>query len=147
MNPSQDPFSRAPISTPDGRVGPRAPMPIMNRDDWRSAPQIVRSVYFLGIFGLAMLALGFVVSLVLSITAPQQDEKVMAVAYLAACAIGLALQVWIISALRKGTPGFWVVQIILSVMGLLSFPLGTVINGYILSQWFNPEVKAWFGRA
>jgi hypothetical protein len=54
--------------------------------------------------------------------------------------------IWLNRALKKGAPAAWVVQIIWSALGLLGFPLGTLIHGYILSQWFKPETKAWFGK-
>ena len=53
---------------------------------------------------------------------------------------------WLRKAIRQGAKGAWVSQIVLSGLGLLAFPLGTLVHGYILSQWFKPEVKAWFGQ-
>ncbi|MBV9867085.1 MAG: hypothetical protein JO316_17155 [Abitibacteriaceae bacterium] len=57
----------------------------------------------------------------------------------------LAVDIWLNRALKQGTPAAWTVQIVLSALGLCGFPIGTLIHGYILSQWFSPETKAWFG--
>lgn len=45
--------------------------------------------------------------------------------------------------LKRRNPKAWKGQVFFSVVGLLGFSLGTAIFGYILSQWFKPETKAW----
>jgi hypothetical protein len=61
--------------------------------------------------------------------------------------LAIGLPSWLAQEFRKGNPKAWSVQIAFSALGLLNCPLGTLINGYILSQWFRPDVKVWFGRS
>ena len=58
-----------------------------------------------------------------------------------------AASAWLRFALKKAVPAAWTVQLVLSCLGVLGFPIGTLIHGYILSQWFKPETKAWFGKS
>ena len=53
--------------------------------------------------------------------------------------------IWLLVGLKRGTKAAYYVQMILSIVGLIGFPIGTLINGYILATWFRPETKAWFG--
>ena len=46
---------------------------------------------------------------------------------------------------RRGVPAAWNVQAVVSVLGLLAFPLGTLLHLLILLKWFRPETKSWFG--
>jgi hypothetical protein len=107
---------------------------------WENAPKIVKGwaypLSWLGIiFGVFAVLVGpFVV-----------DEAVPVRAFLVLFwGAVLALLVWLNRGLKRGTQSAWTVQLILSIVGLLGFPLGTLINGYILSQWSKPEVKWWF---
>jgi len=43
-----------------------------------------------------------------------------------------ALYGWLIGALRRGVPAAWNVQAVVSVLGLLAFPLGTLLHLLIL---------------
>lgn len=61
-------------------------------------------------------------------------------------ALIFAMFAWLNRALKNGKPAAWTAQIVVSVFGLLGFPLGTAVHAYILSQWFKPETKAWFGK-
>lgn len=141
-NPS--PFSnRPPLPTPDGNVFAPEPTLLPQRGDWKSAPGIVRGwayvVTWLNIIVTPLLA---VVSLV--------DEKTDAIEkgiFVFVLALVWIFAIWLNRALKKGTPAGWTGQIIFSILGLLSFPIGTAIHGYILSQWFKPETKAWFGKS
>ncbi len=69
--------------------------------------------------------------------------------------------VWLNRNFKKGTSAAWIVQLFVSgsiilnsligyaSSGSISF-VGTIafaIHTYILSQWFKPETKAWFGRS
>lgn len=53
--------------------------------------------------------------------------------------------IFLITSLRKGNPVAWHVQMVLSLLGLLGFPIQTVIHALVLSKWFKPDTKAWFG--
>lgn len=57
----------------------------------------------------------------------------------------MALYLWIIRALGQGVTAVWYVELVLSIIGLPGFPIGTIINGLILFYWVKPETKAWFG--
>ena len=52
---------------------------------------------------------------------------------------------WLLIGLKRGTKAAYYVQLAVSILGLLNFPFGIVVNVYILYQWFRPETKAWFG--
>ena len=59
--------------------------------------------------------------------------------------VQLAVSIWLYAGISKGIRSAWTVQIVYSAFGLMGFPLGTLINGYLLSQWFRDDTKAWFG--
>lgn len=135
-----DPY-RPPIASPDGNVAPLPPV-VAVRGDWATAPKIVKSwAYQLSWLGIVVLPIIIFTALFSSPASPSQRVSV-ALVY----GILLGVDVWINRALKKGTRAAWGVQIALSVLGLLAFPIGTFIHGYVLSQWFKPETKAWFGQ-
>jgi hypothetical protein len=43
-----------------------------------------------------------------------------------------------------GYPWAWWVGLILSIIGLIGFPIGTIINAIIIYYLTRPHVKAWF---
>ncbi len=133
---------RPPIASPDGNVVPLPLVPTA-RGDWKTAPKIVRSwAYQLTWLGIVILP--FIIFGALFSARSMGSERItIAVLY----AILLAVDIWLNRALKKGAAAAWTVQIILSCLGLLAFPLGTAIHAYILSQWFKPETKAWFGQS
>ncbi len=104
--------------------------------DWKSAPKIVRNwAYQLSWLGIIFLPLLIVVGLFSS-----QRSILVVVLYAALWGV----DIWLNRALKKGAQSAWVAQIILSILGLLAFPVGTAIHAYVLSQWFKPETRAWF---
>lgn len=61
---------------------------------------------------------------------------------------GLAVAIpfwWLRRELKYGNAAAWKVQTALSFLGLLAFPIGTLVFYSILRKWFTPEVRAWFG--
>ena len=52
--------------------------------------------------------------------------------------------IWLLFGLKRGYPSAWTVQMILSIVGLIMFPLVTIISILILVNWFKPDTKAWF---
>ena len=48
------------------------------------------------------------------------------------------------AGLKKGMPGAWVGAIVLAVIGLFNFPIGTIISIIILVYLFTPNVRKWF---
>ncbi len=136
-----DPY-RPPIASPDGNVAPLPPASTV-RGDWKSAPKIVRGwAYPLTWLGIIILPFILAGSL-LSGNASGAARVGVAVLY----GILLGGDIWLNRALRTGNRAAWTGQIVLSCFGLLGFPLGTAIHAYILSQWFKPETKAWFGQS
>jgi hypothetical protein len=137
-----EPTFESPIPTPDGHV--------LNRNDidadevysrpWKQAPSIVRGgaypvALLYGFFGLIFMLIGLL---------PDEGsgEKV---AIVIGGLILVGLTVWLCKGFKNHSKTVWRVQIVLSCIGILGFPLGTIIHGFILSQWFSPETKAWFG--
>ena len=115
------------IDTRDGRT-------------WRNAPSGVRDARIIIVLNmiyevlvLAMAAGGLLRN------APLGSPLVCAL-----LAVIFAVQVWLLMSLRRGKPGAWEVTLVLSVLGLLAFPVGTLINIILLVKWFKPETKAWF---
>jgi hypothetical protein len=145
----QPPYSPPPIPNP---IDPNFAGPIGPRGDWASAPKIVKGwaypLTWLGIvvlpivMGLALFGGGDARTAERIGAAGGPQGMVVAIIYGALW----AYTIWLNRSLKKGAPAAWAGQIALSALGLLGFPVGTIIHGYILSQWFKPEVKAWFGQ-
>lgn len=60
-------------------------------------------------------------------------------------ALYFPIYIWLLSGLKRGVKAAYYVQLVIAIIGLLSLPIGTLINGYILFKWFRPETRAWFG--
>lgn len=137
----QSPYSPPPIPSPDGRNFSSTPLP--NRGDWKTAPGIVRGWAYpltwlvLIVLPLALLGLFF----------DDRRDPLERTVLLIFFAVMWGVNLWHNRALKSGAAAAWVTQIVLSILGLFGFPLGTFIHAYVLSQWFKPETKAWFGRA
>ena len=56
-----------------------------------------------------------------------------------------AFTIWVIVNLRKLNPSARTGQIIISIIGLLGIPIGTVIHGVILYFMFRQDTKEAFG--
>jgi hypothetical protein len=142
------PPSQEPRLYDSGGPASEAPMPVLGMRyadvplTWRDAPPIVRSVHLLAVLaviGSAFLLLGGVVMLFSSLK--DASESVM---LLLLGAASLAFHIWTMGALKNRNALIWQIQRVLSVLGLLSIPIGTIIHGYILYHWYKPEVKDWF---
>jgi hypothetical protein len=127
----------APIPAPDALQT----VVVANREDWQNAPIVIRGWAYTIAF-LGMLA-GAVMSVMGLFNDDSMAEKAGGLIF---CILFFAGMLWQRTGLRRGTGAAWTVQIVLSALGLLAFPLGTLVHGYILSKWFKPEVKAWFGQ-
>jgi hypothetical protein len=128
-----------PIPLPEALVPGPAPREALQC--WEAAPLVVRSWAYTWSF-LAMWISAFLGAL-LWLGAESFATKSWRTL--------LCLLIFVISHLqRKGLKNggkiAWKTQIVLSLLGLIWFPIGTVIHGYILSQWFRREVRAWFGQ-
>ena len=132
---------RAPIPAPTPEPG-FAATPVRVSEDWKDAPVVVKGWAYV-LTWLAIIVLPLVIVATFFMEGQDSAEKVpLALFYLALWGV----EIWLNRALKKGMQAGWIVQIIISVLGLLAFPLGTLIHAYILSQWFKPETKAWFGQ-
>jgi hypothetical protein len=119
--------------------------PTLAERDWKNAPPVIKNwAYPLTWLGIIALPL---VMLFPFIDTHESHDRGELIAMTTAYGVALAITVWLNRGLKKGTPAAWTVQFISSILGLCGFPLGTIINGYILSKWSKPEVKAWFGMS
>jgi hypothetical protein len=91
----------------------------------------IRAVGFLYLLSGAFLALGGT-GLLVATSAVLRDERsmlaVLGVGYLAGAAVSIVTGIGI----RRLRPWARIVSIVLSAIGLLGFPVGTLIHGYIL---------------
>ena len=108
---------------------------------WETAPKIVKGwAYPLSWLGIVFW------SLVMMSSAVMDEEMGLRIVAFLASAGFFAVMIWLNRGLKKGTQAAWILQIIFSTLWLLAFPLWTIVNGYVLSNWFKPETKAWFGQ-
>ncbi|HEX8833254.1 MAG TPA: hypothetical protein VF719_03600 [Abditibacteriaceae bacterium] len=135
-----DPFTTPPLPTPDGQTR-TTPVATIERGDWKSAPPVVKGWAY-PLTWLSIIIFGMILIASLFTNDRSISDKVGGTVV---CGIILAISIWLNQALKKGVRAAWTVQIIASAFGVLGFPVGTLIHGYILSQWFKPETKAWFG--
>ena len=111
---------------------------------WTNAPSGVRSaraLAWLGAFFSGILAVVFLFLLFSGGLKVVNINIVNMVIY----SIFFPIYVWLLSGLKSGVKSAYYVQLVISIIGLINFPIGTLINGYILYLWMRPETKAWFG--
>ncbi len=65
-------------------------------------------------------------------------------ALLAACLTFVLFFVFLGIGLLKRKKTAWYVQVVLSVLGLFAFPLGTIFNGIILFLFFRQPIRDFF---
>ena len=63
---------------------------------------------------------------------------------LAVCLFSIWFHIWLGLGLLAGKKSCWYMQVVLSVIGLLAFPIGTVLNGIILFLFFRPNIREYF---
>jgi hypothetical protein len=120
----------------------RQPLPVTAQREWRNAPPIVKGWAY-PLTWLAIVVFPILIAVVL-VNGDLEAAGRLFLGGLYSCLF--VLSIWLNRALKRGLSAAWVVQLVMSVLGLLGFPIGTLIHGYILSQWFKPETKAWFGQ-
>jgi len=107
---------------------------------WENAPKVVKSwaypLSWLGIIGLPIILL---------VNLAKAEDVIAKVILIVVFGLFFILQIWLNRALRAGKQAAWTVQMVMSILGLIGFPIGTLINGVILASWFKPETKEWFG--
>ena len=120
----------------------------MNQDmgrTWSNAPSGVRDARALAWLGLLGSTLMLILTII-ALTSPDfRKELGLNVIIEIVYSFFFPLYVWLLIALKRGVRAAYYVQMIVAIIGLIGFPLGTLINGYILYKWFRPETKAWFG--
>ena len=135
-------FGHPPIPSPDQLPSDFTPTSIQR--EWKDAPKIVTGwAYPLTWLSIVVLPL-IIAAIFLGMMEKESPAERAGMAIFYAVLWGVAI--WHNRALKRGASYAWPVQIILSILGLCGFPVGTFINIYILSQWFKPETKAWFGQ-
>lgn len=163
QNPS--PFSSPPIPTPDGSFSPVQKLKLpMDRSDWQTAPKIVKGWAY-PIARLGIFLWPFIIALGLWEIHRRGHFGIMtgttAYAMMLIYALLFVTDIWLTSNIKKGVSAAWTVQLIKSCFGVLnslryivlpgkthfSGVIGLAIGAYILSQWFKPETKAWFGKS
>lgn len=133
-----NPAARPPIPFPGAL--PAAPVQISG--DWQSQPKVLRKEAYQWAL-LVMWGSAIIGGLCVLGAAETNAERINFALFFG---FWFLISLWQRKALRRGGKGAWQLQVVLSVLGLLWFPIGTIIHGYILSQWSKPEVKAWFGQ-
>lgn len=63
---------------------------------------------------------------------------------LVVCLILAVLFLLLGMGLLKGSKVSWYIQIALSILGLLAFPFGTIVNGVILFFFFKREIRDYY---
>lgn len=111
---------------------------------WKNAPSGVRDARILALLGAIFSCIIIIVLIGLFMTKGSQGDIGSSV-ILWIYALFFPLYAWLLFGLKRGLKGAYYTQMIVSIVGLIGFPIGTLINGYILYKWFRPETKAWFG--
>ncbi|MDF2441758.1 MAG: hypothetical protein JWN98_2742 [Abditibacteriota bacterium] len=122
----QPPSTPPPIPVPDGS-GAYTPPTV--RGDW--AAQVVRNqaypLTWLGIIFWPFVA-------IVGLFDDSNDTNAMATV-LAIVFVGLlALNIWLNRALKRGNRAAWPINIVVCCLGLLGFPQGTQIQGYLVAM-------------
>lgn len=152
----QDPTFRPPLPTPDGQIAPPL-TPTYAPGDWQSAPTVVKG----WVYPLTWLSIVFLPFVLIGLFRALSIMGNMVVPLIILNGAFLVTQIWLNRNVKKRTPAAWVVQIVFSGIVIASQAwgmgqngangiagiIGILIHVYILSQWFKPEVKAWFGRS
>lgn len=109
-------------------------------------PSIISSVRFWYMFQIVIICLVLVFGL-LAVSGGHNSGGDVFGGIAVMIVYGFSLVVLIaayILAGRRTTAGYYIV-LVLSIIGILAFPIGTIISVYILTKWFNPDLKAWYG--
>ncbi len=111
---------------------------------WSNAPSGVRDARALAWLGV--IGSGLMLIIVIALLASSGLHAGIAGSFiLLVYALFFPFYIWLLIGLKRGTKAAYYVQMIVAFIGLIGFPIGTLINGYILYKWFRPETKAWFG--
>ncbi len=139
---------------PTDPAPPPPPLPVLTGEPAapravNPEPPVVRDARGAAILILVVCVLGALVMMgnaVLGDPNPSAPKGISAEAVALIYAGFGALYVWLFVGLKRRNPAAWRVQIAPAVLGLLAFPLGTILHASILTRWFKPGTRAWFGR-
>jgi len=120
-----------------------APSPVLYGDVGPKQPSVVRDVRLLCV--LAMLLTGIGIAMFMSGYYENPRKNADMISLIAVYSMVFALQMAMFRGLGHRKKLAWQAQILISGFGVLGFPIGTLIHGFVLSKWFKPEVKDWFG--
>ncbi len=97
------------------------------------------------VIGLLIMAIGLLESINTEFPLEAQGIKTLGVVVFIFGLFMTAFTIWVIINLRKLNPSARTGQIIISIIGLLGIPIGTVIHGVILYFMFRQDTKEAFG--
>jgi hypothetical protein len=144
-HPSPIPPPGQPMTFPAPNYGGQEGPAWVGERVWKEAPQIVKSARTVAKF-LIFLSILVVLSACLMISDPKTPESAIAGWVVMVFYGGMGITcIWLLFGLKRGYPAAWTVQMVLSIVGLLMFPIVTLISILILVNWFKRETKAWFG--
>lgn len=110
---------------------------------WSNAPSGVRDARALAWLG--MIFSGLLLPVAIWLLASARDLVLPSFLTVFVPALYFPIYIWLLSGLKRGVKAAYYVQLVIAIIGLLSLPIGTLVNGYILFKWFRPETRAWFG--
>ena len=109
-------------------------------------PAVVRAARALNLFSLVIVLILTGLDAYSLLTGRSAgEERTKSLYSMVVYPLGALFMVWLITALRQRRRSAWRAQAAWSVLSLVSFPVGTVLNGLLLVWWFRRETRAWFG--
>lgn len=108
-------------------------------------PGVVNDARGVALFVAALASLFAVLAIVVTVGALLDGKWMWDAVSIGAASVLVAVPFWWLRReLRRRNATAWKVQTILSFVGLLAFPVGTLVFYSILRKWFTPEVRTWF---
>ena len=109
-------------------------------------PAVVRAARALNLFSLVIVLILTGLDAYSLLTGRSAgEERTKSLYSMVVYPLGALFMVWLITALRQRRRSAWRAQAAWSVLSLVSFPVGTVLNGLLLVWWFRRDTRAWFG--
>ncbi len=111
---------------------------------WTNAPSGVRSARALAWLGAFFTCIICITTCVLLLSGGLKGNP-FSMIQLVVYSMFFPIYIWLLFGLKSGVKSAYYVQMAISIIGLIGFPIGTLISAYILYLWSRPETKAWFG--
>ncbi len=153
---SENPY-QAPVASPPPLLSPGSPIDPQSALEIRRAhikhEASVKSIgilYYLGAIALTFFTIGSIGGVITAATGPADVASLAGASAPLIIFIPLTVIQWITAyGIRRLKPWSRIMAIVLSAIGLIGFPIGTLINGYILylllckkgRMIFSPEYK------